>query len=127
MFDISVATLRLYESEGLILPQKSKGNHRSYTANDLERILCIRQMINENGLNLAGVRMLFSAIPCWNIKKCLPQERENCAAYQDSMNPCWISKNKNSVCAESDCSQCPVYVEFSNCSNIKSILHMSGI
>ena len=64
MFGISVATLRLYESEGLILPQKSPGQHRSFTEDDIKRIACIRSMITEKGLNLAGVRMVFSALPC---------------------------------------------------------------
>jgi len=122
MFNISVATLRLYESEGLILPQKSKGQHRSFTVNDIKRISCIRELVNEKGLNLAGVRMLFSALPCWDIKKCSDRDRENCPAYKDSQDPCWISKTKDSICGEADCSLCPVYVNFSNCTNIKQIL-----
>ncbi len=122
MFDISVATLRLYEAEGLILPQKSKGNHRSYTESDLLRIACIRKMINEKGLNLAGVRLVFSTIPCWEIKNCSQEDRQNCPAYQDATDPCWIVKNSLSVCGPEDCSQCPVYREFADCTDIKTIL-----
>ncbi len=122
MFGISVATLRLYENEGLILPQKSKGQHRSYTDKDIQRIACIRDMINEKGLNLAGIRMVFSTLPCWKIKNCSEEERQNCPAYQDSQDPCWISKNADSVCGTEDCSICPVYSEFADCRNIKHIL-----
>ncbi len=122
MFDISVATLRLYEEKGLILPQKSRGKHRSYTEVDILRIACIRKMIVEKGLNLAGIRLVFSTLPCWEIKNCSIKDRENCPAYIDAEDPCWIVKNKDSVCGDEDCSQCPVYREFSDCKNIKLIL-----
>ncbi len=122
MFGISVATLRLYESEGLILPQKSQGQHRSFTEEDIKRIACIRSMITEKGLNLAGVRMVFSALPCWNIKNCSQEERSSCPAYLDSHDPCWVAKSAESVCATEDCSKCPVYLELSECHTIKHIL-----
>jgi MerR family transcriptional regulator/heat shock protein HspR len=122
MFGISVATMRLYEDEGLILPQKSTGNHRYYTERDLNRIACIRKMIEEKGLNLAGIRMVFSAIPCWEIKGCSQKDRNICVAYMQSDDPCWIAKNKNSVCASEDCSQCSVYNDLVDCCNIKNIL-----
>ncbi len=122
MFGISVATLRLYETEGLILPQKSKGLHRSFTEDDIKRIACIRSMITEKGLNLAGVRMVFSALPCWNIKNCSTEERQSCPAYLDSHDPCWVAKSSESICATEDCSKCPVYLELSECHTIKHIL-----
>ncbi len=122
MFGISVATIRLYEEQGLILPQKSDGKHRYYTQGDLNRLACIRKMIEEKGLNLAGIRMVFSAVPCWQIKGCSKKDRDNCPAYMQSDDPCWIAKNKNSVCGDEDCSRCPVYNELEDFSNIKSIL-----
>ena len=122
MFGISVATLRLYEEKGLILPQKSKGKHRSYTEGDLLRIACIRKMIMEKGLNLAGVSLVFSTLPCWEIKSCSLKDRQNCPAFNDAEEPCWVVKNKDSVCGNEDCSQCPVYREFADCKNIKLIL-----
>ena len=122
MFDISVATLRLYENEGLILPQKSKGRHRSYTKGDILRIACIRKMIIEKGINLAGIRMVLSVLPCWDIKNCSIEDRKNCAAYNNSEAPCWVVKNKDSVCGKEDCSLCPVYHLFADCENIKSVL-----
>ncbi|MGD9487240.1 MAG: MerR family transcriptional regulator [Calditrichaceae bacterium] len=122
IFDISVATLRLYEAEGLIIPRKSKGGHRLFTEVDLDRIHCIRDMIDEKGLNLAGIRMMLSAIPCWELKPCSLEERQSCDAYYESNSPCWMVENKAEICANEDCSQCPVYTQSNNCTNIKMIL-----
>ncbi len=122
MFNISVATLRLYENEGLILPKKSKGNHRSFTSGDILRIACIREMITQKGINLAGIRMVLSVLPCWEIKKCSMEDRQKCPAYNNMEAPCWVVKSENSICGDADCSLCAVYNLFADCKNIKSVL-----
>lgn len=122
MFDISVATLRLYENEGLLLPHKSKGKHRLYSQNDITRINCIRNLLEEKGLNFAGIRLMLSTIPCWELKPCSKEDRQNCDAYYKSLVPCWLAENKGEKCQNEDCSLCPVYQNSSDCSNIKVIL-----
>src|SRR5215216_8191804 len=47
-------TLRMYESRGLITPQRSPKNTRLYSLEDVERLRRIQRMTDE-GLNLAGV------------------------------------------------------------------------
>ncbi|MDR1185468.1 MAG: MerR family transcriptional regulator [Coriobacteriales bacterium] len=47
-------TLRIYESRGLVTPQRSAGNTRLYSQADLERLELIGQLTDE-GINLAGV------------------------------------------------------------------------
>jgi MerR family transcriptional regulator/heat shock protein HspR len=47
-------TLRMYESRGLISPQRSPKNTRLYSYEDVERLRRIQSM-TEQGLNLAGV------------------------------------------------------------------------
>jgi MerR family transcriptional regulator/heat shock protein HspR len=47
-------TLRIYESKGLVTPQRSAGNTRLYSQADLERLELIGQLTSE-GINLAGV------------------------------------------------------------------------
>jgi len=47
-------TLRMYETRGLITPQRSAGKTRLYSHADVERLRRIQQM-TEDGLNLAGV------------------------------------------------------------------------
>lgn len=47
-------TLRLYEREGLIEPQRTGGKIRLYSENDIERVRCIMRLTNDLGVNLAG-------------------------------------------------------------------------
>jgi MerR family transcriptional regulator, heat shock protein HspR len=51
-------TLRAYEREGLISPHRSLGNVRRYSERDVDRLLEIQRLTQEEGLNLAGVRMV---------------------------------------------------------------------
>ena len=48
-------TLRIYESKGLVMPQRTAGNTRLYSEADLERLRLINRLTTELGLNLAGV------------------------------------------------------------------------
>lgn len=48
-------TLRMYETKGLISPQRSPKNTRLYSQRDVERLRRIQKMTSEEGLNLAGV------------------------------------------------------------------------
>jgi MerR family transcriptional regulator/heat shock protein HspR len=123
MFNISVATLRLYENEGLLIPHKTKGKHRYFSATDLTRIRCIRTMIEEKGLNLAGIRMMLSAIPCWELKPCSEEDRKNCEAYIDSSQPCWQTEVRGEICSQNDCHECSVYLHSAECRDLKSILN----
>ena len=47
-------TLRIYESKGLVTPQRTKGNTRMYSQADIERLELISQLTDE-GIHLAGV------------------------------------------------------------------------
>jgi MerR family transcriptional regulator/heat shock protein HspR len=52
-------TLRIYEDEGLIAPARTPTNIRLFSENDIRRVLWIRHLTQERGVNLAGVRTLF--------------------------------------------------------------------
>ncbi len=52
-------TLRIYEDEGLLCPARTPTNIRLYSENDIRRILWIRHLTRELGVNLAGIRILF--------------------------------------------------------------------
>ncbi|HED09549.1 MAG TPA: MerR family transcriptional regulator [Caldithrix abyssi] len=122
MFNVSVGTIRAYEKEGLILPRKTEGKHRYFNQNDITRIACIRRMITEKGLNIAGIKMVFSIIPCWEVKQCSQEDRTHCPAYHNADAPCWEIKNENSVCGPLDCRDCPVYIDMHNCDDLKATL-----
>src|SRR6266403_4753270 len=52
-------TLRIYEDEGLVCPARTPTNIRLYSENDIRRVLWIRHLTQNLGVNLAGVRVLF--------------------------------------------------------------------
>ncbi|HEY7590748.1 MAG TPA: MerR family transcriptional regulator [Candidatus Limnocylindrales bacterium] len=52
-------TLRIYEDEGLVCPARTRTNIRLYSENDIRRVLWIRHLTQNLGVNLAGVRILF--------------------------------------------------------------------
>lgn len=66
LFVISVAarlvemhpqTLRKYEREGLIAPSRTSGNLRLYSDQDIERLRQVKYLVEERGMNLAGVQL----------------------------------------------------------------------
>jgi MerR family transcriptional regulator/heat shock protein HspR len=65
---ISVQLIRVYEQAGLVLPYKTNSGRRMYSIHDMERLHCIRVMITEYGLNLKGIQIIFSFIPCWELR-----------------------------------------------------------
>jgi len=60
MYNIHPQTLRLYEREGLLTPSRSEGNTRLYSAEDLQRLELILNLIRELGVNLAGVEVVLN-------------------------------------------------------------------
>jgi len=58
MLGMHPQTLRKYERLGLIQPSRSLGSMRLYTRQELERIRVIKRLVDELGINLAGVQRL---------------------------------------------------------------------
>jgi MerR family transcriptional regulator, heat shock protein HspR len=50
-------TLRKYERVGFIAPSRTTGNLRLYSSEDIDRLRQIKQLVDERGVNLAGVEM----------------------------------------------------------------------
>jgi MerR family transcriptional regulator/heat shock protein HspR len=66
LFVISVAarlvemhpqTLRKYEREGLVAPSRTQGNLRLYSDRDIEQLRQVKYLVEDRGLNLAGVQL----------------------------------------------------------------------
>jgi len=51
-------TLRKYERLGLIQPSRTIGSIRVYTRDEIERLRLIKHLVDEAGVNLAGVQRL---------------------------------------------------------------------
>ena len=53
-------TLRKYERLGLVRPSRRFGSVRVYTHDELERLRTIKYLVDELGINLAGVQRLLT-------------------------------------------------------------------
>jgi len=51
-------TLRVYERKGLLRPQRTTGNTRRYSAEDIQRLRRIQDLTQSEGVNLAGAKMV---------------------------------------------------------------------
>lgn len=58
MLSVHPQTLRYYERAGLLSPSRSRGNVRLYSQRDIERAQQIKRLIQELGVNLAGVEVI---------------------------------------------------------------------
>ncbi len=51
-------TLRIYERRGLLRPSRTAGNTRRYSERDIARLRTIQRLTQDEGINLAGVKMI---------------------------------------------------------------------
>ena len=58
MLDMHPQTLRKYERLGLIRPSRTVGSMRLYSRQELERARLIKRLVEDLGINLAGVQRL---------------------------------------------------------------------
>ncbi|MFC7492765.1 MULTISPECIES: MerR family transcriptional regulator [unclassified Nocardioides] len=54
MVSMQIQNLRVYERRGLLEPDRTAGGSRLYSADDIDRLHRIRELLAE-GLNLAGI------------------------------------------------------------------------
>jgi MerR family transcriptional regulator/heat shock protein HspR len=62
MFNVHPQTLRLYEREGLLCPERSAGNTRLYSRQDIGHLSTILNLTREMGVNLAGVTIIMDLL-----------------------------------------------------------------
>ncbi|WP_409292429.1 MerR family transcriptional regulator [Peribacillus sp. SCS-37] len=55
--ELSARQIRYYEENGLITPQRTEGNRRLFSLNDIDRLLEIKELL-EQKVNLAGIKKL---------------------------------------------------------------------
>ena len=58
LLDMHPQTLRKYERLGLVRPTRTIGSMRVYTRDELDRLRVIKYLVDEAGVNLAGVQRL---------------------------------------------------------------------
>ena len=60
MLGMHPQTLRKYERLGLVQPGRTIGSMRVYSRDELERLKVIKRLVDDGGINLAGVQRLLS-------------------------------------------------------------------
>ena len=80
LLDVHPRTLRIYEQENLVKPERKNGR-RYYSEEDVALIRCIRELIHEDGISLMGVKRLMDLAPCWKVRNC---QKKQCGRYHGS-------------------------------------------
>jgi MerR family transcriptional regulator, heat shock protein HspR len=119
---IPVHSIRQYIDKGLIIPFKKESNRNLFSRVDILRLKYINNLLNEGGLNIAGIRKLLALIPCWAIRECSAGERKTCQAYLSDAYPCWEASEKGILCKNTNCRECSVYSIVENYPDVKSFL-----
>jgi len=60
MLGMHPQTLRKYDRLGLIQPSRTVGSMRVYSQDEIERLRAIKRLVDDAGINLAGVQRLLS-------------------------------------------------------------------
>ncbi len=61
MLEIHPQTLRLYERQGLVNPQR-RGHNRMFSDADIERVRQILRLKQDLGVNLAGIEVILNLL-----------------------------------------------------------------
>ena len=59
---VQTQTLRYYERIGLVEPQRTSGNQRMYSRREVERVQRVRNLMDDLGVNLAGVEVVIKLL-----------------------------------------------------------------
>jgi len=74
------ATLRLWEKKDLIKPSRI-GKNRFYSKCDIDRLECIKYLLQKRRINIAGVKEILDTEFCWGVKNCNEKARKYCLVY----------------------------------------------
>jgi MerR family transcriptional regulator/heat shock protein HspR len=58
MVGVHPQTLRQYERVGLVQPRRTSGRQRLYSQADIDRLRQVQRLVNDLGVNLAGVDVI---------------------------------------------------------------------
>jgi MerR family transcriptional regulator/heat shock protein HspR len=92
MFNIHPQTLRLYEREGLLCPERSAGNTRLYSRQDIEHLSTILNLTREMGVNLAGVTIIMDLLE--KLRQ-VQQEKQALLTVHETLEAQGSARNRN--------------------------------
>jgi len=82
MLGMHPQTLRKYERLGLIRPTRTIGSMRVYSRGELDRLKCIKRLVEDGGINLAGVQRLLSIAEV--VQRLRPLTRDEALSARDT-------------------------------------------
>ena len=82
MLGMHPQTLRKYERLGLVQPSRTIGSMRLYSREELERLRAIKRLVDDGGINLAGVQRLLSIAEI--VQRIRPLMREDAMSTRDA-------------------------------------------
>jgi len=62
MVGVQTHTLRYYEKVGIIEPSRSRGNLRLYSERDIAHLKRVKTLMDDMGVNLAGVEVIMRMV-----------------------------------------------------------------
>lgn len=119
---IPVHSIKQYILKGLILPYTKESGRHLFSEVDILRLKAIRAMLEDKGLNVAGIKSVLAMIPCWAVRQCSVENRNECDAFCSSEYPCWEASNKGKECINEDCRECDVYSLLGADHDVKALL-----
>lgn len=110
-------TLRVWEKNGIIRPDRAS-YQRKYSNNDLLRLKFIKYLMDQRGLNIAGVKQMTELYSCWFLRNCKGGALRHTSVAINEAKPCW--KVEGTYClAISDksdlCKSCEMYQKCIEC------------
>lgn len=88
MVGMHAQSLRNYERIGLIRPSRSSGRIRLYSQSDIERLRYIQRLIQDLGVNLAGVEVIINMNERMaRMEREMDGLRQELQAYRDRVLP----------------------------------------
>jgi MerR family transcriptional regulator/heat shock protein HspR len=82
MLGMHPQTLRKYERLGLVQPTRTIGSMRLYSRGELERLKVIKRLVEDGGINLAGVQRLLSIAEV--VQRIRPLMRDEALSTRDT-------------------------------------------
>ncbi len=77
ILSIQTHTLRYYEKIGIIEPSRSRGNIRLYSERDIARLRQVKTLMDDLGINLAGVAVILRMVQRITELQCHTEELES--------------------------------------------------
>lgn len=96
--DLTARQIRYYEEQELVIPQRTDGNRRMYSLNDIDKLLEIKDYLDE-GINMAGIKAIYAqqkkraddmkneSLTDSDVRRILHDEFLNISGFEPNSNP----------------------------------------